>query len=415
MSKVQSAATSEFNLYLTTLSPRSQCGLTVSHVNHTLAKRVIFPKGRLGVESPRMSDFYIPPENIFFQLIGNDTARALFSRTTGNPSFGAHPADDVLTSSWFSLVSGTGSNARLFAIRGRESGYLLFSAGAGATPPVGHNNNPDWFSNDIWFHLRPGTGTFRGMMCLVVPSSNTVITLSRSNPTLVTNTAAIPGVVGQNSDQFFAFHYEDMVVDRIEYDLDLGKIIASTPRVLANQTLHNETGYPQQMIFEMEESVAHTSNFEFSRGITLSVGMTMRGEPYYPVCLGCTEAIGGGVPFIVETEMRVDTSSTETRTYGEEESITQTYRATFPVNAGPHMSVRAVSRVNSGILDVPYTLHLRSTSTGVRATSHGIWRGVSTWDLSHTLTDITPDGTERAHREIQAEAETTAEVEKTAE
>ncbi|KAJ7890735.1 hemolytic lectin [Mycena leptocephala] len=337
-----------------------------------------------------MSDFYIPPANIFFRLIGNDTARALFSRSGPGGTaagFGAHPANDVLTSSWFSLVRGTGNRDGLFAIRGRESGWVLYSRTA-RLPLVGHDHE-DGRYDDNWFRLQPGTGTWAGMVCLVVPSTNTVIVLRASDPTFVTNYEALPGVVGRYSDQFFALDYEDMIIDRIEYNLSLGRIISNTPKVLASQTLHNQTSQPQQMIFEMSESVTHTSSFEFSRGITLSVGVTM----------------SGGIPFIFDTEIRVDASSTETRTYGKEESITKTYTATFPVNAGPYSSVRAVSRVNSGILDVPYTLHLRSRSTNTQATSHGTWRGVSTWELTHTLTDILPDGTEREHREVRAEAE----------
>jgi hypothetical protein len=119
------------------------------------------------------------------------------------------------------------------------------------------------------------------MVCLVVPSTNTVIVLRASNPTFVTNYEALPGVVGRYSDQFFALDYEDMIIDRIEYNLSLGRIISNTPKVLASQTLHNQTSQPQQMIFEMSESVTHTSSFEFSRGITLSVGVTMSGERDY--------------------------------------------------------------------------------------------------------------------------------------
>jgi hypothetical protein len=119
------------------------------------------------------------------------------------------------------------------------------------------------------------------MVCLVVPSSNTVLVLRASNPTLVTNYEALPGVVGRYSDQFFALDYEDMIIDSIEYNLSLGRIISNTPKVLADQTLHNDTSQPQQMIFEMSESVTHTSSFEFSRGVTLSVGVTMSGERDY--------------------------------------------------------------------------------------------------------------------------------------
>lgn len=56
--------------------------------------------------------------------------------------------------------------------------------------------------------------------------------------------------------------------------------------------------------------------------------------------------------------------------------------------ASPYTKVRAVSTVNKGVLEVPYTMYLSSKSTGATTESKGIWRGVSTWDLRHTISNF---------------------------
>ena len=88
--------------------------------------------------------------------------------------------------------------------------------------------------------------------------------------------------------------------------------------------------------------------------------------------------------------MKVEASTTNTWTWGKTTEYSTQYTATFPVKAGPHESVRASSVVNQGTLDVPYTMHLSSKSTGVNVQTTGTWRGVSSWDLRHTITTLNP-------------------------
>lgn len=86
--------------------------------------------------------------------------------------------------------------------------------------------------------------------------------------------------------------------------------------------------------------------------------------------------------------MKVEASSTNTWTWGQTTSYTTQYTANFPVKAGPHKSVRASSVVNQGTLDVPYTMYLSSRSGGVKVQTTGTWRGVSSWDLRHTISPL---------------------------
>lgn len=97
--------------------------------------------------------------------------------------------------------------------------------------------------------------------------------------------------------------------------------------------------------------------------------------------------MAGGVPFVAEAEFSIDTSLSNQWTWGEQNSFTKSYTMTFPVKAGPHETVRAVSTVNKGDIEVPFTIHFVSKSTGVKTETKGIWRGVSTWDLRHTISN----------------------------
>ncbi|KAI0040028.1 hypothetical protein FA95DRAFT_1566775, partial [Auriscalpium vulgare] len=92
----------------------------------------------------------------------------------------------------------------------------------------------------------------------------------------------------------------------------------------------------------------------------------------------------GGVPFTTVGEIRVDSTASDWK-YGEANSFTKKYTASVPVKVGPRKTVRVVSVVNKGKLEVPYTISLSSKSAGVKVETKGIWYGVSTWDLRHTI------------------------------
>ncbi|KAJ3476704.1 hypothetical protein NLI96_g10979 [Meripilus lineatus] len=309
-------------------------------------------------------DLYIPPEGIFFRLLGYRSQNVIFSRTAQQPFFGQVPAH---TSDWddqyWTLVHGTGSRAGTFAIRSKVTGLMLFSRRP--TPNVGHVDGNGRFP-DNWFILEPGRGQHANNFRVVTPSDGV---------TLVSRTHERPYLWSYDRfstiwpDQFFSFLWEDMRVDRVDYDLHLAQVLSSTPLVIANQTLTNDTNLEQEMSFELNESVQNTSTFEYSTGFTVTVGTSF----------------SVGIPFIARTEITVDTSTTNEWSWGQQDTFGRAHTANFPVRAGPRETVRAVSSVNRGVLEVPFTMHLSSRSTGTRVVTRGKWHGVSTWDLRHTI------------------------------
>lgn len=185
-----------------------------------------------------------------------------------------------------------------------------------------------------------------------------------------------------------------MVIERVEYDLKLGKIMSSTPIMLANQTLVNDSDHEQEMSFAISETVTHTSSFNYTLGITIGVETKFKGESYntgislFDYTDDTYENLIAGVPLVAEAEFTLSAELSNEFTWGREESFSHNYTASFPVKANPYTIVRAVSTVNQGTLEVPYTIHLKSKSSGAMAESKGIWHGVSTWDLRHTITNL---------------------------
>ncbi len=98
------------------------------------------------------------------------------------------------------------------------------------------------------------------------------------------------------------------------------------------------------------------------------------------------------IPFVADGKFSIESSNTNTWTWGESTTYTIQFTATFPVKAGPHESIRATAVVNQGTLDVPYTLYWSSKSSGVKVETKGIWHGVSAWDLRYTVAPVKSSG-----------------------
>ena len=89
-------------------------------------------------------------------------------------------------------------------------------------------------------------------------------------------------------------------------------------------------------------------------------------------------------------EIELSASLTNEWKFGEANEFAQTWKATFPAKAAPGETVRGISTITRGRLDVPYTITLRSKSNKVEVQTRGTWSGVSTWDLRHAISTVDP-------------------------
>ena len=124
-----------------------------------------------------------------------------------------------------------------------------------------------------WFKLEPGKGQYTGYCRLITPSQGLTL-FSRVSPepsfTNYTDKDFHP-------DQLFKLMWEDMKVDKVDFKLDSGKILASTPMVLAEQVLTNNSNSEQEMSFSVSKTVTNTSSFEYGEGFTVTIGAEFSG------------------------------------------------------------------------------------------------------------------------------------------
>ncbi|KAK0196670.1 hypothetical protein F5146DRAFT_946624 [Armillaria mellea] len=308
---------------------------------------------------------YIPPQGIYFRLLGRVSQCVLFARNSPEPlvwQFKGPESEDQL----FTLIHGTGEHAGLYAIKSKATGMVLFSR-MSPPPRVGRIEG-DGAYQDNWFALEEGSGNYAGGFRIVCSSTEFVLYSRTKGDPLFGNHSKDD----VHSDQYFSFIFEDMVVQGVDYNLALGTIINAAPYVLADQTLRNNSDREQEMAFDFSENVTQTSLFEYSSGFTVSIG---------------TE-FSAGIPFIADEKFGISTAINNEWRFGVENSFSKTYTAHFPVKAGPNQTVHAVSTAQRGTLDVPYTMHLVSKSRGVEVEMQGIWRGVFTWELHHDISVV---------------------------
>ncbi|KAH7885575.1 hemolytic lectin [Phlebopus sp. FC_14] len=236
-----------------------------------------------------MSEFYIPPNGIYFRLLGYVSQYVLYSRYE-DPQVGQVSRDRLYEDQYFTLIHGTGAREGTYAIKSLRTGNVLFSRNP-EQPHIG-NVSGDGEYNDNWFKLEVGTGKYAQQFRLVTPFR-------------------------VYSDQYFSFLWEDLEVKRVEYDLDLGQIVSSTPLVIANQTQTNYSSHDQEMSFELDETVTHISTFEYSLGLNITFGTTFKA----------------GVPIVAEAEFSIDFQINNQFTWGQTTEFSESYRATFPVHA----------------------------------------------------------------------------------
>ncbi|KAG8985086.1 hypothetical protein FRB94_012017 [Tulasnella sp. JGI-2019a] len=307
-------------------------------------------------------ELYIPPEGIYFRLLGYASQYVIFSHTNAEPQVGQITSQDY-SDQLFVLIHGTEGRKGTYGIKSKATGNVLFSRPR-QSPNVGHISGNGQY-NDNWFKLEPGKGQFTKQFRLITASV-----------ALVSRTHVEPHLWNHPQeevfpDQYFSFLFEDMRIDRVEYDLKLGKIISSTPTILADQTFKNDTNHEQEMSFQLNETTTHTSTFEYALGFAITIGATFKAD----------------IPIVAGAELSVSTSLSNKWKWGEQNSFSKSYTATFLVKAGPHQTVRAVSTVNKGDIEVPYTIYLSSKGTGAKTETKGVWRGVSTWDPRHTVSN----------------------------
>ncbi|KAF9648920.1 hypothetical protein BDM02DRAFT_3186671, partial [Thelephora ganbajun] len=200
------------------------------------------------------SGFYIPPPGLRFRLVGYASQWAIFSRNTSDSPVGHHPASQEYPDQWFTLLHGSGNHAGLYAVKSQVTGNVLFSRSQSTR--VGHIGGDGKYEDKS---IEPDSGQYTNYFRLITPSDGLTL-FSRLSPNALGNHPENDF----HADQLFGFFWEDMKVDKIEYNLDAGKVISSTLITLAEQVLTNNTASEQEMSFNVNKGVTNSSTFEYS-------------------------------------------------------------------------------------------------------------------------------------------------------
>ncbi|KAH9475654.1 hypothetical protein JR316_0011211 [Psilocybe cubensis] len=310
-----------------------------------------------------MPDLFIPPPKFYFSICSSFLLpNPVYSNDSKDPKVGltmgsTEPERDCN----FELIHGTGDRAGQYAIRGTYSGKVLLSK-KGTHALVEHTAG-DGVHDENWFTFEVGTEHLSSGFRVVCPSISAVWSSAVS---LLTS---VPEGNPKDVTQYFSFTFEHTEIDRVVYHVDQGKIVQSTPVVLATQELKNDTSIVQKLEASVDTSTEETSSFQFSQGFSLTVGLEIKT----------------GVPLVSEGSIKVDATSTSNFTWGSTTKKSKAYKATFPVTAPPHSTVVATSSVTQSTLDIPFTIYSKSKS-GVVVETEGMYYGVTTWNLRHIIT-----------------------------
>jgi len=197
------------------------------------------------------------------------------------------------------------------------------------------------------------------------------------------NGKLIPGKVGVNTSggtlvgaciaygnkEHRIHDFEVLVIDpdkiiHVDFDVDHGKLLHSTPKVIAKQTLNNDTSREQSMEFSYNEQVSTTSSFQHTAGVEITVGTSFQ----------C------GVPCLAEGKIEVGVTASYQHSWGKSETTSKSYTGKVPVRTNKNTAVVCKAIIKEAKLEVPYKIHFESGRT-----SSGIWHGVSTWDFHVTF------------------------------
>jgi hypothetical protein len=310
-----------------------------------------------------MPELYIPPKEISFRLRGYSSNYVLFSRYKPNPTFD-HFGGGTYDDQWWQLVPGTGKHVGYYLFKSKYTGKVIFSRNS-PDPRVGHIDG-DGMHDDNWFKLEVGTGKLASHFRIRNYASDTVLySRTHNNPTLYN----YPGNSNVYDDHYFTFLFEDMEINRVEYQTDQAKVLASVPEVIGTMTQRNNTAVNQTVEFDFARTETNSSSFDYTLGFTITVGTSGKV----------------GIPFVAEGQVKVDISNSHALKWGTTTTESKTYSTRFPATAPPYRKITATATVTRSNIEVPFTVYSRSVATGFEVATHGIYHGVTYWNIQSDI------------------------------
>ena len=156
----------------------------------------------------------------------------------------------------------------------------------------------------------------------------------------------------------------------MKFYTDQAKVLQEKPKVVAEQTLPNETDIQQSMSFQ----------FTTTRGTTTSVSTTIGFK--YSVTESMEVGFEGFGKFSVGISFELSSSTTFATSMSK--SISKSY--TFPLAVPPHTTYSAKGTVHETTMDVPYELVF--DFGGAKRTISGMWKGVAVSTATYKVVKV---------------------------
>ncbi|BBN13641.1 hypothetical protein MPTK1_6g05200 [Marchantia polymorpha subsp. ruderalis] len=312
-----------------------------------------------------MPALYIPPKEISFRLRGYSSNCFLYSRNNPDPTF-SHDNGGPHADQWWQLIPGTGKRAGYYLIKSKYTGHVIFSRNS-PDPRIGHVDG-DGKYDDNWFKLEAGTGKLANHFRIrnIGPTSDTVLYSRAQDEPTISN---CPGNSNVYDDQYFTFIFEDMAISRVEYKLDKAKVLGSVAEVLGTMTMKNDSAVNQTVEFDFTRTETNSSSFDYTVGFTITVGTSGKI----------------GIPLLTEGQIKVDVSNSHTLKWGTTTTESKTYSIRFPAVAPPRHTITGTGTVTRSNIEVPFTVYSKSVATGFEVATHGIYRGITYWNVQSKI------------------------------
>ncbi|PYI02788.1 hypothetical protein BO78DRAFT_400309 [Aspergillus sclerotiicarbonarius CBS 121057] len=306
-------------------------------------------------------DLYIPPGGVRFRLQGKRSGCVLVGNT--NDTLTDYDGSEVYDDQWFTLAEVPGSSDTYYirSTYNRNNNKVIFCREEAYDVGLYRTDYADQH-----FRLDPGEGEFRGLFRLLAPATNRVITSNgRSN-----GVGNYPADEDKYDDQYFAFLFEDLVFDHVEYNIDLGATIGQgVPHSWMGQTI-NETNDPNDsMEINMEETLSETVSFEHTSGITLTEGMTA----------------SFGIPGVMEGEITLEMSIVDSFTFGKSKTVQHTVGSSVTVAAPARTITTVEATVTQSKITIPAKIYSKSKALGITVITEAMYEGAPFWGIVYDI------------------------------
>ncbi|PSN61327.1 hypothetical protein BS50DRAFT_578688 [Corynespora cassiicola Philippines] len=310
------------------------------------------------------SDLFIPPPSIRTRILGTYARRALYSNKRDAKALShvdlTTPYDDQY---WY-IRPGKDQYAGQYLIVSAFTDQCLYIntrdyawGDVGTFAPIGAYG-------DQYFDLvqQQGQGVRAGQFRIHTPSVNAVLfSRTHAQPEL----GCIPG--NQTfDDHFFTFELEPLDFVGVEFDLSNAVVMSTRPKNLFSQQLRNQTGTDQDQSVKISESTEQQSTFEAEVGLEL----------------GVSTQVSCGVPMLAEGKVEVSAKVHSNLKWGSTNVRSQSWEATVNLKVPGGKTIRVTATVTESILNVPFVSTWKSKKTGQTMTTKGIFKGISSSDLS---------------------------------